>query len=1006
MDFIGKQQGLWRLICIFTLILFSFSLGVISPSAQSGTLPENFSSSILVDGLSSPTAMAFAPDGRLFVAQQGGALRVIKDGALLSTPFLTVNVHNTGERGLLGVTFDPNFNSNGYVYIYYTVNTDPKHNRVSRFTADGDVALGSSELVLMDLPDLSGATNHNGGALHFGPDGKLYIAVGENANGSLAQSLDTVLGSILRINADGSIPTDNPFYNVTTGINRSIWAIGLRNPFTFAFQPGTGTMYINDVGQMTWEEINVGQAGANYGWPTTEGETSNPDFVSPLYVYPHSAPQDTDRGCAIAGAAFYNPATMQFPADYAGDFFFADYCNRWIKRYDAATDTAILFASDIQNGIVDIRIHPDGSLYYLARGSNAVHVVRYSSEDPPVITQQPADVTANAGSTAQFQCGATGAPPLTYQWKRDNTTINGATSGTLTLANVSLSDNGAKFQCTISNAFGSANSREALLTVMVNEAPTVTITTPLAGTKFTAGQTIAYSGSASDPEDGTVPASNLTWQVDLHHDEHTHPFIAPFSGQSEGTFVIPNEGHTEANIWYRLHLTAADSQGSESSTFVDILPNQITLTVATSPNGLRVDLDGQPQQTPASSTAVAGVQRQLSAPLQQTVNDTLYALWGWSDGGAATHIIYTPSVDTTYTAIYAEINILQAGFTSIPAPNATIDLGSGVINTERLIYLQVLSNNSTDLTLESAIISGADADVFSVSGIPITLAAGSATVAQLPVTCTPAEIKTYTAVLTLTTTDTNHATVHYTLTCEGIAAQENPPNAPQNLTINPNQGRPAVTWRNDPQALWYNIWIGNIAGTLHYDWYPVNPADEFREGVDLPPLECAGLTCTLKPNINPFSGSYIVWMRSWGHGGYSMGGVTDYDGWATAEFTLPDTPPGSISGITATTASNGKVTLGWQGASQATWYNVWLGTAPDEWDVRFFDWVLAEDVGCENGGSCTLAPGAPIFFGESFDTTLTTDEYIVYVRAWGPGGFGAGGVENSGWYAGEVFAFP
>ena len=191
--------------------------------------------------------MAFAPDGRLFVAQQGGALRVIKNGSLLATPFLTVTVNSSGERGLLGVAFDPDFPINQYVYVYYTATTPAIHNRVSRFTANGDVVVPGSEVVILDLPNLS-ATNHNGGAIHFGPDGKLYVAVGENAVPSNSQTLANPLGKLLRINRDGSIPTDNPFYGSTSGINRSIWALGLRNPFTFAFQSSTGRLFINDVG--------------------------------------------------------------------------------------------------------------------------------------------------------------------------------------------------------------------------------------------------------------------------------------------------------------------------------------------------------------------------------------------------------------------------------------------------------------------------------------------------------------------------------------------------------------------------------------------------------------------------------------------------------------------------------------------------------------------------------------------------------------------------------------
>src|SRR5437899_1815154 len=199
------------------------------------TLPTNFSEAVVASGLSNPTAMAFAPDGRLFVCLQGGQVRVIENGVLLAAPFVSLTVDSAGERGLLGLAFDPNFGSNHYVYTYYTATTPATHNRVSRFIASGNVAVPGSEIIILDLDNLSSATNHNGGALHFGLDGKLYIAVGENANGSNAQSLNNLLGKILRINADGTIPTDNPFFTQATGRNRAIWAIGLRNPFTFAF---------------------------------------------------------------------------------------------------------------------------------------------------------------------------------------------------------------------------------------------------------------------------------------------------------------------------------------------------------------------------------------------------------------------------------------------------------------------------------------------------------------------------------------------------------------------------------------------------------------------------------------------------------------------------------------------------------------------------------------------------------------------------------------------------
>ena len=287
---------------------------------------------------------------------------MIKNGSLLSTPFVSLTVDSSGERGLLGIAFDPNFATNHFLYVYYTVLTPTPHNRVSRFTAAGDAAAPGSEVVILELNNLSSATNHNGGAIHFGPDGKLYIAVGENANGTNAQTLSNLLGKILRINANGTIPTDNPFYNTASGNNRAIWALGLRNPFTFAFQPGTTRMFINDVGESAYEEINDGIAGSNYGWPGTEGPTSNPAFRGPIHFYGHGI------GCAIVGGAFYNPSVPQFPSSYRGKYFFADLCGGWIHIFDPASGTATGFATGISSP-VDLHVGPDGALYYLAQGS-------------------------------------------------------------------------------------------------------------------------------------------------------------------------------------------------------------------------------------------------------------------------------------------------------------------------------------------------------------------------------------------------------------------------------------------------------------------------------------------------------------------------------------------------------------------------------------------------------------------------------------------------------------
>ena len=373
----SQPHPLWRgrTALLAAIILFAGLAVVAPPVVQAATVPSGFTQTT-IDGLNGPTAMALAPDGRVFVAEGGGRLRIIKNGVLLATPFVTVPVNSEGERGLLGVALDPDFATNQFVYINYTAPTDPPHNVISRFTANGDVAQNGSQEIILELDNQS-AIRHVGGAIHFGPDEKLYVATGDNGNSANAQSLNTRWGKILRVNRDGTIPTDNPFFNTTTGHNRAIWALGLRNPFTFAFQPGTGRMFINDVGQDTWEEINEGTAGGNYGWPATEGPTSNPDFIGPVFAYEHEGPVAT-TGCAITGGAFYNPSQVQFEAHFVGDYFFADFCSGWVRRYDRVEDQSFAFATGFSSP-VDLKVGNDGSLYVLSRGAGTVTRIQRST---------------------------------------------------------------------------------------------------------------------------------------------------------------------------------------------------------------------------------------------------------------------------------------------------------------------------------------------------------------------------------------------------------------------------------------------------------------------------------------------------------------------------------------------------------------------------------------------------------------------------------------------------
>lgn len=708
---------IWQIVLSVML-----SVGFVA-TLSAATLPAGFTETRIATGLSNPTAMALAPDGRLFVAEQGGRLRIIKDGVLLGTPFVTLSVNSAGERGLLGVAFDPDFVRNGFVYVYYTTSTSPVHNRISRFTVsigNPDVAQAGSEVQIFNLPNLSSATNHNGGAIHFGIDATLYVAVGDNANPSLAPSLTTTLGKILRINRDGTVPADNPFFGQTTGTNRAIWARGLRNPFTFAIQPGTGRVHINDVGQNTWEEVNNGIAGADYGWPATEGP--QPPGVAGV-TYPIYSYANAGSNCSIIGSAFYNPSVPNFPANFDGAYFFGDYCGGFINTLsppDYATVNA--FATGISS-LVDIQIGDDGALYYLERGTGSVFRVQFTANAVPAITEQPASQTVAAGQAVTFRVAASGVPPLRYQWQRNGADIAGATAATYTIASVSASDNGAVFRAVVSNDFGSATSNGATLTVLSNGAPTAAITSPTSGTSYAGGQTFTYAGTATDPEDGALAASAFTWRVDFHHDDHIHPFVPATTGLTSGSFTIPDRGETSANVFYRVILTVRDSAGLAHTTSVDLIPRTSVIALATNPAGLSVTLDGQTATVPI--TGVEGVVRAIGAPSPQTIGGTTYEFVSWSDGGSATHEIVTPVPDATYTATFRPIASSTLFFDDFETNRGwTLTSGSNTASTGRWQRGTPQPTASNGISLQQGICDAQSAGCL-ITGLAAGTAAGS-----------------------------------------------------------------------------------------------------------------------------------------------------------------------------------------------------------------------------------------------------------------------------------------
>lgn len=684
------------LLCCFLFVVSSFAV-------HAQVYPANFTQVEVASGIAFPTAMAFAPDGRIFIAQQNGVIHVIKNGIKLATPALQLSVNSTGERGLIGMTLHPSFSTNGIIYLYYTL-PDGSRNRVSRFWFRDDVINAASEEVILNLDLLSTSSIHNGGAMQFKGD-KLYIAVGDNANGANAQNLNTYHGKLLRINASGSTPGDNPFYNLANTAQRNaVWALGLRNPFTFDIQPGTGRIFVNDVGQNTWEEIDDATTkGLNFGWPSTEGNTTNAQFTSPYFSYGHGAGDGV--GCAITGGVFFNPTATNYPAMYSGKYFYLDYCNSWINYIDLTNPPVRhAFATGLPAQPLALDLGTDGNLYFITRAGRLFKVV-FSGGLAASIVDEPDDQIISSGGTAAFSVTATGSPPLSYQWRKNGVPISGANSSSYTISNAQLSHEGS-YSVVVSNAFGSDISVNALLDITQNSLPQPIINTPSVGALYRAGENISFSGAANDPDDGTLPASALSWSIAFHHDDHVHDG-PPIANGTSGNFLVPTSGETSTNVFYRLHLTATDSDGASASTYVDVKPHTSYVALRSNPAGLRLNFDGVSYLTPYTIKRVEGLNVSIGANGgEQVLNGQSYRFESWAHGGTTTQTFPTPIENTTYLGNFSSAlgvwRTMDIGKMNIFG-NATLTEGTFTLNATgvdiwntsdhfRFVYRQLTGN--------------------------------------------------------------------------------------------------------------------------------------------------------------------------------------------------------------------------------------------------------------------------------------------------------------------------
>lgn len=654
-----RKTGLTlTLVLMGTIFVLS---SIIPPALVTAAPPAGFQTTpIVTSGLEGPSGFEIAPDGRIFILERTGTIKIYKNGELLPTPFAELPSVAAGDRGMIGIAFDPDFAVNCYAYFYYTAASDLL-NRLVRFNACGDVGTdGPFTIYQTNSPSQE---LHVGGSIRFGSDGKMYFAVGDNGYPPNGQDLSNPHGKILRINKDGSVPTDNPFYG-QPGKLGEIWAYGFRNPWRFQFDPLTQEMYGGDVGDFSWEEVNHIEAGANYGWPLKEGYCAPncEDTIEPIYAYPHAG-----FSAAVTGGPVYR--ATQFPAEYRGDLFFADYAQGFIKHMDLDANGNNLGVHDFDTNagsVVDLKVAPDGSLYYLTYWPGRLYRISYDSGNGAPTANATADVTKGLDPlTVNFSSAGSSDPegqPLSYDWDFGDGTGSTAANPVKTFPNKGT----YTVELTVSD--GEHFAQAVPVVIQVGIPPTVRISVPADGSTYRAGDVITYNAFANDAAGFDINDAAISTDVILHHNTHTHPFLDNLIGRAN-SFTIPDHGEAASDTWYEIITTATDTNNLSATASITIHPEVVDVAYTSNVPGVGVFVDGVPYASPYNTQAVVNFTREISAaPIAKGTDGNFYQFDHWSDNGAIRHGIRVPHVDTTYTAHY----VPAPSFVAEYFPNETL----------------------------------------------------------------------------------------------------------------------------------------------------------------------------------------------------------------------------------------------------------------------------------------------------------------------------------------------
>jgi glucose/arabinose dehydrogenase len=681
-------------------------------TAGAASYPTGFEERTIVSGLTQPTGMAWAPDGRMFVIEKGGVLKVVAPGGSTATTVLNLSadVNSYWDRGLLGIAVDSNFASNRYVYLLYTYELLPMTpdgdgqmtSRLDRIEVGPTNAVSGRTTILGTRPRTAGVCpapdnavdcipsegfSHSIGSVRSAPDGTLWVGSGDAASFNFVDTLAlrtyderSMAGKIMHVDRNGQGVAGHPFCPANNNLSHvctKLWAGGFRNPFRFKLRPGGAGLTVGDVGWGVTEEIDIistgpGGGGRLYGWPCYEGSGQTGGYkdlsqcqsvyrtpgvhVDPTHQYAHNA----DGGAVIGGPTY---TSGPYPGDFQGDVFFGDYPQGFIRKLNLNGSGQVTGVDNFATGWggVDIELTPGGELAWADIGGGAIRRVVYTAANRSPVAVLDADRTSGtAPLDVAFDGRGSSDPdgdPISYSWSFGD----GGTSTAAAPIHRYVNPGSYTAQLTVRDGRGGENTDTQTISVGSNTPPSLLVS---GDTTYRGGEPFELQASVSDAQDQPFPGNRISWDVRVIHGSHTH-FIGSFSGATLAQNGITDH---DADSFYRIVVTANDSGGLRDEETVELTPETTTVRLRSNPSGAPLSYGGRAVTAPQDLVTAIGYRTTVTASDVFSSGGAPFDFMSWSNGGARVQNFTVPTGGADLLATYRRRTPTTPPLTPPPPP--------------------------------------------------------------------------------------------------------------------------------------------------------------------------------------------------------------------------------------------------------------------------------------------------------------------------------------------------